>query len=186
MSRLATIRPRSIAELLTVSIEGSELEPVTKAEAKAYARIDGSSEDTIVDMLIAGSIEDFQAYTGKLLYEQEVVATFKPKEYENILYAPWLPILSIATIVEDGETLVEGEDYEVRGDYIEIDATKEVTVTYVAGLYEANPVSDDIKLGCLKWILSNYEDRQDTAGVTVQKMPNGSKSHWQKYKTMTI
>jgi len=39
----------------------------------------------------------------------------------------------------------------------------------------------------LKWITSNYNDREDLAlDATVDEMPNSSQSHWLKYKTYTI
>jgi uncharacterized phiE125 gp8 family phage protein len=182
MSILKTIAPRTSAELLKVGVEGSQLQPVGFMDAKNYARVSGDEDDIIIDVLVLGAIEDFQAYTGKLIFHQQVTAIFKPKEYESVLYLPWLPVVDVISVEnEDGAV-----NYELKGDYIEADSAKELTVVYTAGLHEELPVSSDIQLGCFKWILSNYEDRQDTAGMTVQRMPNGSKSHWLKYKNTTI
>ncbi len=183
MSELKTLRPRYIAEIISVSVEDTALNPITTDEAKNYARIDGSTDDDIVDMLIEAGQEAFEAFTGKLIYERTVTVEYEIEYYENKLYLPWLPIVSITSVTDSDD---ESVDWELKGDYIEIDSHKNVTVVYEAGLVSENPAPNALRLGLLKYVLSNYEDRQDTAGMSIQEMPNGSKSHWIKYKTWQI
>ncbi len=183
MSELKTLRPRAIAEIISVSVEDTALHPVTTLEAKNYARIDGTTDDDIVDMLIEAGQEAFESFTGKLIYERTVTVEYEIEYYENKLYLPWLPIASITSVTDSDS---ESVDWELKGDYIEIDSHKNVTVVYEAGLVSENPAPNELRLGLLKWVLSNYEDRQDTAGMSIQEMPNSSKHHWLKYKTYQI
>jgi hypothetical protein len=183
MSDLKTLRGRAIAEIISVDVESTELEAVILAEAKSYARITTDAEDLAVRTLIKAGQEAFEAFTGKLIYERTVTVEYEIEYYENKLYLPWLPIVSITSVKNEYD---EDVDYELKGDYIEVDSTKNVTVVYEAGLVDSNTVPNQLKLGLLKWIVSNYEDRQDNAGMTIQEMPNSSKHHWIKYKTYHI
>ena len=100
MSDLKTLRPRAIAEIISVSVEESTDQAISVSEAKEYARIDGSVDDLIVDTLIEAGQEAFEAFTGKLLFERTVTVEYEIEYYENKLYLPWLPIVSITSVTD--------------------------------------------------------------------------------------
>jgi hypothetical protein len=167
---------RSVGTLISVEYEGSDLTPVTLTEAKLYARVDSDDENALLDILIEESVQAFQVFTGKMVFHQEVTATFQSEGY-SIFILPALPVVSI-TSVKKGDDDIE---YDLKGDRLLVDEHGAITVTYEAGLYEDN-VSDRDKLGFLKWITSNYNDREDTAGMSISQMPNSSKRIWARHK----
>ena len=175
MSQLASIE-RGLARLINVSYEGSDTLPVTLTEAKLYGRIDTDDDDTIVSILIGESVEAFQAYTGVRLFYQTVTAKFQSDGYA-IAVLPAVPVVSITSVQKDGEDV----DYDLKGDRIWFDESGEIEVVYQAGLFETQ-VPDSEKTGFLKWIVSNYNDREDTTAMGVQKMPNSSKMIWSRHK----
>jgi hypothetical protein len=179
--RLRTPATRRIADLLSVSVESTDKMPVSLAQAMRYARVDDEGEDIIVDVLIQASREDFEDWTGKLLYKRDVTAKFSVKGY-SFIYVPWLPIVEVISVKDDDDNDI---DYTVEGDSILVNTTGNVTVVYTAGLTDEN-VDKDIQVGCLKWIVSNYEDRQNIAAMGVHNLPNDTKSHWIKYKNAYI
>ena len=179
MSQLKTYQ-RAVADLLGVSVEDATHQAVSITDAKLYARIDDTTDDTLIDMLIDSAGEAFEDYTGKLLFQREVVATFDVEE-PSILYMPWLPIVEVTSVTKGGETV----EYDIKGDTITVDESGIIEVTYTAGLFE-NQTDNAVKVGILKWIASNYDDRQDVAGMSVSEMPNSSMNMWKRYKTPTV
>src|SRR5690554_4338963 len=159
MSQLASI-DRSIARLISVEYEGSELLPVTPAEAKSYARVDGDAEDSTIDILIAESVEAFQSFTGARLFHQSVTATFQSEGFA-ILILPTGPVVSIESVERDGDSV----EFGWKGDRLLVDEYGAIEVTFTAGLFE-EAVPDSEKTGFLKWITSNFNDREDTAGLS--------------------
>lgn len=176
---LKTPLPRQVVRPYIVTVEQTSSLFVTLQEAKDYTRIDGTMEDNIVEILIDGALEDFEKHTGKLLFQREVFAKYKTEEYENNLWLPWLPVIDIINVEKNGDEV----DFELREYGIELDAFGEIDVTYVAGLTDGD-VPAQAKLGALKWIASNYDDRENVViGQSVANMPNGTSKHWNKYKT---
>lgn len=179
MSQLKTYQ-RAVADLLGVSVADTTDQAVSIDDAKLYARIDGNTDDIIVDMLIDSAREAFEDYTGKLLFQREVVATFDVKE-ASILYMPWLPIVEVTSVTKDDEAI----EYDVKGDTITVDESGIIEVTYTAGLFDGQ-TDNAVNVGILKWIASNYDDRQDVAAMSVSEMPNSSMNMWKRYKTPTV
>lgn len=178
---LKTPLPREVVRPYDIEVEDTEHSVVTLPEAKSYARIDGDLEDSIVDIMIESAQEAFERYTGKLIFQREVTAKYHSDEFENLLWLPLLPVVEILSVEKGGEEI----DYTLRGYALEVDGSGEIEVTYIAGLFE-DAADSDVKIGCLKYITSNYDDREDVAGMSVQVMPNGSKSHWNRYKTLRV
>tara|TARA_R100000655_G_scaffold77938_1_gene117273 strand:- start:11279 stop:11935 length:657 start_codon:yes stop_codon:yes gene_type:complete len=59
---------------LTVSVAPTA-EPVTRAEAKTFLRIDHSNDDTLIDQLVQASREFVEEYTGRAIMSQTLVLT---------------------------------------------------------------------------------------------------------------
>lgn len=179
MNLLSTPTTRDVLRPYQIEVAESNNLFITPQEAKGYARVDGDVEDSLFEILIRSAQRAFEEYTGKLLDQREVTAKYQVNEYESLLYLPYLPVVEVTDVTEG--------DWELKGYRIELDSNKDTEVTYTAGLVpDGDHMPADIKLGCLKWIASNYDDREDTYGGTVSKMPNGSKYHWNRYKTMQV
>ena len=183
MSQLRSYH-RDVARLISVEVASTELLPVTIAEAKLYSRVDGDVEDSIFDILINSARADFETFTGKLFFQRNVTATFDC-EGESLMILPYLPVVSIVS-VKKGDDDVE---YTLKGDRININTVGEIDVIYNCGLFaDANAVETEAKLGALKHIASNYEDRQDVAEISMAlaEMPNSSRHHWMRYKNFSL
>lgn len=184
-NQLGTVEPRYIADLVSVDVTRADTTAVSVDEAKSWARIDEDFDDSIVEMLTDGADKAFESFTGKLLFVGTVIAEYDPKEFESILQLPWLPVDSITSVKDEDD---EDVDYELKGDHLEVDVFEELTVTYEAGLYStASEVDAQLKLGLLKWIATNYDDREDTViGTTIETMPNESRKQWIPFKEYTV
>lgn len=93
-----------MAELLT----GPAAEPLTRAEAKAFLRIDHEADDVLVDALIAAARRTVEAATGRALLEQTWRFTRDAWPLSGVIAAPVAPvraILSAVVTLQDGSTL---------------------------------------------------------------------------------
>lgn len=181
MSQLRSYQ-REVARLVSVEVEATELLPVTVAEAKLYSRVDGTAEDTIFDILIESARADFETFTGKLFFRRAVTATFQSGGY-SLFILPYLPVVSITSVQKEDDAV----DYTLKGDRLEVDSVGEIEVVYECGLFaDVNAVEKEAKLGVLKYIVSNYEDRQDVSAIGATEMPNSSRKHWMRYKNFHL
>jgi len=179
VSQLRTYQ-REVARRISTEIADTEIQPVSLSEAKGYANFDGNLKDSEFDMLITESLKAFENFTGKLMFRRNVTVAFEC-EGESLMILPYLPVVEIVSVQKDGEDV----EYTLKGDRININAVGEVEVVYECGLFESQ-AENDVKLGCLKFITSNFEDKQDIAAMGITEMPNNSRSHWLRYKNFSL
>ena len=181
MSQLRTYQ-RNVARSILVDVEETNLQPVSIPEAKGYARVDVNAEDDIFDILISSALADFENFTGKLFFKRTVTATFQSEGF-GLLILPYLPVVDVTSVQKDSEDV----EYELKGDRIEVDSQGEIEVVYECGLFEdASAIDKQAKLGIMKYVTSNFEDRQDVAAMGIAQMPNGSRQHWMRYKNFSL
>jgi len=74
------------------------IEPITVEELKLYAKIDGSTEDDLLDILISAVRGAMERYLGRALLEQTITLTmdFWPGW---VIYLPMPPLISVTSIV---------------------------------------------------------------------------------------
>lgn len=173
--------------LESVTVDRPEFTAVTSDLAKLYARVDASTDDEIITLLISSAQKAFETYTQSPLYQSTVTAEFSASSGNIRFQVPLKPIVSITSVQQDGSDI----DYKKQGNWLVIDGFNSekglITIEYTAGLYEdaESTVDPDIKEGLLKYIASNYDDRQDIlGGTTLAKMPNDSKSKWKPFRYM--
>jgi hypothetical protein len=130
-------------------IAGPGEEPVSRAEAKAFCRIDGTDEDALVEALIAAARLHVEGLTGRALVAQT---------WRLVLHRPppvvALPVLPVAELVAapDGAVL--------EGEYVRLAAAPEtLTLDYVAGYGAAADVPADLKQAVLTLVAHWYEHR---------------------------
>jgi len=155
----------------------------TVSNAKDWARIDDSTDDSIVETLIKDAQKAFRRHTRSVLYETTVTVTYsfdKPGKVE--LRLPYGPVDSITHVQEDGTDI----DYTQKGDWVEITdhGGDTIEIEYVAKRYDPDDeVDSDIIVGLWKYIATNYDDRENTVIENVLRdVPDGYKSKWKPYK----
>lgn len=161
--------------------------PVTATEAKLHCRVDGASDDDLIDGLIAAATEYVEQYTGRSIMQQTWKLSLDAFS-ENILL-PKGPVQSVSSLKyfdrEGVEQTVSSSDYTldnasdpawiVRNADATwpdvLDSVNAVNVTYVAG-YSVTP--SPIKHAILLLIGDWYRGRENTALGTNQpaEMPH--------------
>lgn len=170
--------------------DNASTDVLSTSDAKSYARIDTSADDTLVGEMVSECIDLVEESYGFQLIEKNVIVEYEyyGKEVRLPLY-PVQSITSVKTIDRVGTetTLTNNDDYYLTGDTLVIsrvygwevpDDRIRLKVTYVAG-YSSIP--SGITLGLKKLVASMYEDRQDLVEGGVSEMPNSSKTLFKKY-----
>ncbi len=90
------------------------VEPVSAADLKLYARIDGSAEDTLLNNFIKAARISTELWTGRALLSQTIVLTMDTFAY-RMVQLPRPPLLSIAEFRTGDEsgvwTIVSATNY---------------------------------------------------------------------------
>ena len=88
------------------------IEPITNDEVKLYARIDGSSEDDLIDGFIQAVREATEKFLGRALINQTITAVFDAW-FSDLIELPRPPLVSVTEL----RTVGEDEDYgsKIRG-----------------------------------------------------------------------
>lgn len=98
-----------MAELLS----GPAAEPLTRAEAKAFLRVETDAEDALIDALIAAARRFVEAETGRILMEQTWRFSLDRWPLRGVIPAPVAPVRAIleATVAAaDGTPVALPED----------------------------------------------------------------------------
>jgi len=163
---------------------------LSTADAKAWMKVDSSTDDSLIADLVAEVIDIVEQTYSFQLIEKTVVAEFET--FGKRVDLPLFPVQSVTSVVtldDDGTetTLTSGTDYYLTGDTLVVEqiydnehpfARVRLKVTYVAGY---TTIPNGIKIGLKKAVLSSYEDRQDLVDGSVNELPNGSKAHFKRY-----
>lgn len=163
-------------------------EPVTLAEAKDYARIDGSSEDTLITSLIKMARIHCESYIGKciVLKSVEINSFTFPYQFQ-MPYGPLTNIANISKCVTIDQNGVETPlTYQVNAGLfpklfiIGGAQSYKFKLVYNAGFGE---VPEDIKLAIKMLVNTLYERREDFSDLQAIESPLGVKALLMPYKT---
>jgi uncharacterized phiE125 gp8 family phage protein len=180
---------------LTTAADG---DPVTLAEAKAFARIDPTGDasadtdnDNIVTELITSATRVFESQSGRALVAQTWTAWLDCVPCSGILQLNKGRIESVTSIKgydEGGNaTTLDSGAYEVDNDNARIglvgsntwpDATrqfKSFEVVYVAGYADAAAVPEEAKSAIKQMVSHWYEHRETATDLSFQTVPFGTK-----------
>lgn len=173
------------------------VEPITVAQARAWCRIDGTDEDSILEILIKSMREYAEEYTGRAFVQRQLELTmdsFDGREI-HLPYPPLLSVTHIKYIAYDGTlTTIDPDDYEVNtyeepGEvqpaYLQVwpgvrDVFNAVQIRYLAGYaptdgsptdYTAN-IPAALKQWMMARIATAFEHREQLiVGATVNPLP---------------
>jgi len=115
-----------MAELLA----GPAAEPLTRAEAKAFLRIDHEADDALVDALVAAARRTVEAATGRALLEQTWRFTRATWPLSGIIAAPVAPVRAILSVVV---TLADGATASVPDGTLVLKADRAPALIHVDG-----------------------------------------------------
>jgi uncharacterized phiE125 gp8 family phage protein len=152
-------------------------EPVTASEVKLYARIDGSSENTLIEGFIQSVREATEKYLGRALITQTITVSLDEWPISPI-ELPRPPLVSITEVrlvdEDDSTTTYSSDNYYIRtaiepGELvIKFDKTDPLNtdryfggyeIEYVAGYSSVDDVPYAIKTGITMWVADIYENR---------------------------
>ena len=134
------------SEMLILSETGTE--PVSVSEAKAWALIDTSSDDTEIDYLITTARRMVESYINKdILPKQRKY--YSPYVTDGVLALPYAPVDTIDSVLV-GTTTYTSNQYDVYGAYgAQMDFSSEIEdalVTYTTtGFVPDQQVNEAIK-----------------------------------------
>ena len=167
-------------------------EPVSSAEAKLFAKIPSTADDTVVTYLTKAAREAVEQYTGCSLASKTLVAQWDELPEDNVIELPFGPVSSVTSVVvvdEDGTetalTTADDEYYDLGGIWKKLQINdvvldmERLKVTYVAG-YGATgcpTLPSALKTAVLKEMATQYEFRENiNVGNLVTRMTNS----WEK------
>jgi len=163
--------------------------PVSLAEAKAWVRVDGDDEDTLIGALIAAAtayLDGWSGVLGRCIVTQTWRQTFDDFAPVMRLPLPAASVTSVTYVDTAGTTrTVAAEVYALRedalGSFLEEspdadwpsadDRAEAVAVTFVAGYGAAADVPAAIKLAMREMIAHWYANRETVAGGSSAEVP---------------
>lgn len=172
--------------------------PVTRAEAKAQCRIDGTDEDTLIDGLIAAATDHVELYTGRAIIAQtwellldgfsdEILLSKGPvSSVTSVKYNDMAgdeQTVSAANYIFDGvsepQRIVKKSGYSWP---IVDDEVNNVTIRFVCG-YAVVPPS--IKHAILLLIGQWFDSRADATDKSLIAMPNAVEALLTNYRSFS-
>lgn len=113
-----------MAELLA----GPAVEPLTRAEAKAFLRIDHDADDGLVDALIAAARRTVEAATGRVLLAQTWRFSRAAWPLSGVIPAPVAPV---SAILSASVTLADGSVVDVPEGALKLKADRAPVLIHV-------------------------------------------------------
>ena len=144
-------------------------EPITASEAKAFLRITGSAEDTLVSRLITTAREAAESYLQRSLVTQTWKLSYDDYAPSRILLprGPVQSITNVKLIARDGtEIAVDPDAYYLNAgkELLVLEAPligHMIEVTYITGYGAASAVPSAIRQGMFSHIAEMYEKRAE-------------------------
>jgi len=130
-------------------IAGPGEEPVSRAEAKAFCRIDGDAEDALLDALIAAARLHVEGLTGRALVTQT---------WRLVLHRP--PPVVALPVLPAVELLAAPDGAVLEGECVRLATLPEtLTLDYVAGYGDPTAVPADLRQAVLTLVAHWFEYR---------------------------
>lgn len=138
--------------------DGAITEPVTLTEAKNFCKIDISTDNDLINVLITAARQMCEAYTGIGFVEHLIVAELN--NMNGDIYIPYGPLIAINSVEDDsGTVLVLDTDYTLGGTEfkrLKTPHANNITIDYTTG-YTSLPES--LKTALLNQVYYLYDNR---------------------------
>jgi len=184
-------------------ITAPTVEPATVAELKTFARIDTTTEDTFLELLIKAAREASEFYMNRAFLEQTVRIRMdywpEGKDHIELPLPPFISLSKFVTVDEDDtETAYSADSYYIVTDCVpaklaivmgatpptnEDRAVGGIIVQYIAGFGStAAYVPAMIRLAVQMWATNAYENRV----VDMSKPPDEVKRLLDPYRVLNV
>lgn len=98
--------------------QAATAEPIHRTEAKEHLRVDGTDEDTLIDVLISTARQKVESYTRRVLVRQE--RELKLDGFPGVITLPRSPLRAVTSIkyldTNGTETTLASTEYRVDAD----------------------------------------------------------------------
>jgi uncharacterized phiE125 gp8 family phage protein len=133
-------------------------EPITLTEAKNFCKIDISTDDDLINVLITAARQMCEAYTGVGFVEHNALAVLN--NMNGDIYIPYGPMIAINSVENDTDTvLVLDLDYTLGGNEfkrLRTPLANNITIDYTTG-YTTLP--EALKTALLNQVYYLYDNR---------------------------
>lgn len=166
-------------------LSGPSAEPLSRADAKAFLRIDHDAEDALVDALVTAARRLVEVASGRILMDQTFALTRDAWPASGVIALPVAPVSALLSATVEGidgtPVAVPGDALVLRGErapaLIHVDGARVpvpgprfggITLTVRAG-YGADPahVPADL-LQAVRLTLAHFYELRDGAGASTQ------------------
>jgi len=138
--------------------DGAITEPVTLTEAKNFCKIDISTDDDLINVLITAARQMCEAYTGVGFVEHSIVAVLN--NCNGDIYIPYGPLVAINSVEnEQGTVLILDTNYTIGGNEfkrLKTPLQNNITIDYTTG-YTTLP--EALKTALLNQVYYLYDNR---------------------------
>jgi uncharacterized phiE125 gp8 family phage protein len=166
--------------------------PVEWSDAMAHLRLDTTTDQSYVEMLITAATSYAEERMSIALMPRTILATFYPHEwawnplatlslplaiYNRPLVLPRTPLIEILSVTDAAGNLIDPSNYRIdhRGYaarvWLQQQYLPPVTIIYQAGYANADAIPMHIKLGILQHVATMYEQRESVTEKTVMNVP---------------
>ena len=195
--------PKFISEEENLTFEvttAPSIEPITNSDVKTYARIDGSSENTLINGFIQAVREATEKFLGRALINQTITVSMDswPVSPIELPRPPLVSVTEVRTLGEDGsEAVYSSDNYFIRTNpepgqlVIKFEKTEPINtdryfggyeVEYVAGYGSSvDNIPEAIRLGMTLWVADVYENR-----VPISEPPGIVKTIMAPYRIIPV
>jgi len=193
-----------------LSVSAAPATPVvTAADAKAFMRVDYSTDDSYISALVTTATKWVEEYLNRALITQTLIAYYT--QYAGVVYLPNAPVQSVTTVEQIAQdatatVLTAAQDYYIKGvqdKYLEFAgntylpsghsvsdtlADYGLKVTYVAGYGDASTdVPEPIIEAVKRLVMYLYDNRDEVViGAALTKMPLGLTALLDPYKNINL
>ena len=138
--------------------DGVITEPVTLTDAKNFCKIDISTDDDLINVLITAARQMCEAYTGVGFVEHSAVAVLNNSNGD--IYIPYGPLVAINSVEnEQGTVLILDTNYTIGGNEfkrLKTPLQNNITIDYTTG-YTTLP--EALKTALLNQVYYLYDNR---------------------------
>lgn len=150
--------------------------------ARAFARIDSSLDDKLVEELMDSATEKVEAYINRKLITQTIIAHWEIGAPRMVLPFGKVQSVSKVEIGQTDGTFVEDTDFVLKANTVYLSSSEDgtsnnVRITYVTGYGDSDSdVPGVLKEHIYKLIVTSYDNRENLiVGESVMTMPNSFK-----------
>lgn len=170
-------------------------EPLVVEEVRNHLRVDDNDEDLLIEGLITAVRENVEAYLRRPLITQTWDLYLDSWPASSRIKLPLPPLQSVThvkyTDIDDVEETLSSDDYHVDtvstpGEIVlrygeswptaTLRTSNPIVVRFVCGYGDASDVPQSIKQAMLLIIGHHFENREITAPITINKVPESADS----------